>query len=88
MDAAPLETTIDYDGVADVLYVSLGPPRPAVCMEPEEGVVLRLDPETNQVIGITIIGARRRLAEQPEWRPAPLDDRPAIWDQARRLAYS
>ena len=87
MDATSLETTINYDVVADVLYVSLGLPRAAVCMEPEEGVVLRLDPETDQVIGITIIGARRRLAEQPEWRPAAFDDHPVIWEQARRHAY-
>ncbi|MCK4323524.1 MAG: DUF2283 domain-containing protein [Armatimonadetes bacterium] len=88
MDATSLETTINYDAVADVLYVSLGLPRAAVCMEPEEGVVLRLDPETDEVIGITIIGARRRLAEQPEWRPAAFEERSAIWEQARRHAYS
>lgn len=87
MDATTLETVVvNYDSAADVLYMSLGPPRPAICMEPEEGVVLRLDPDTDQIIGITIIGARRRLSEEPDWRPAALNNSPAIWSQAIQYA--
>lgn len=79
---------ISYDREADVLYISFGPPRPAICIEPEEGLVLRLDPDTDQLIGVTIIGARALLTEQPEWQPRALETYPAIWEQARQYAIA
>jgi uncharacterized protein YuzE len=60
------EPDIDYDREADVLYISFGPPRPAVGLEPEEGLVLRLDPETDELVGVTIVGARARLQREPD----------------------
>jgi uncharacterized protein YuzE len=80
------EVDIDYDREADVLYISLGPPRPAAGLEPEEGLVLRLDPESDELVGVTIVGARARLQRQPDWRPAPFDNQPAIWERAKRAA--
>ena len=46
---------IDYDARADVLYLSIGNPREAVCLEPEEGILVRVEPDTNNVVGLTII---------------------------------
>jgi len=46
---------LHYDRSADVLYLSLGPPREAITIEVEEGILTRIDPETRQVIGFTII---------------------------------
>lgn len=78
------EADMDYDRAADVLYISLGPPRPAVGLEPEEGLVLRLDPETDELVGVTIVGARARLQPQPDWRPTRFEDQPGLWGRAKR----
>lgn len=53
----------DYDEEADVLYLSLGTPRPAVGVDIGDGVVLRYDEETQEVVGITVIGLRAKLAQ-------------------------
>lgn len=52
---------LDYDESADTLYVSLGEPREASCIEPEEGILLRVDAESGELVGLTIIHFRRRL---------------------------
>ena len=53
----------DYDNEADVLYLSVGEPRPAVGVDIGDGVVLRYDEETREVIGLTVIGLRAKLAQ-------------------------
>ena len=88
MATAASEINLDYDSEADVLYISFGPPRPAIGLEPEEGLVLRLDPETDQLVGVTIVGLRERLRRQPDWRPAPFEDQPAVWEKAKRAAVA
>src|SRR5437870_10321063 len=54
---------LDYDESADVLYVTLGPARPAYSVEPEEGVLLRVDPDSGALVGLTILHFQRRLKE-------------------------
>jgi uncharacterized protein YuzE len=54
-------TTWDYDEEADVFYLSLGDPRPAMGVEIGEGVVLRYDEGRREVTGLTVIGLRERL---------------------------
>lgn len=58
-------TTInwDYDEDADVLYLSIGDPRPAVGMDIGEGIVLRYDEAGKELVGLTLIGLRARLLE-------------------------
>jgi uncharacterized protein YuzE len=53
----------DYDEEADVLYLSIGEPRPAVGVDIGEGVILRYDEAGREVVGITMIGLRHRLVE-------------------------
>ncbi|WP_035994646.1 DUF2283 domain-containing protein [Leptolyngbya sp. KIOST-1] len=53
----------DYDDEADVLYLSVGEPRPAVGIDIGDGVVLRYDEDTQEVVGLTVIGLRAKLAE-------------------------
>ena len=55
--------TWDYDAEADVLYLSVGKPRPAVGEDIGQGVVLRYDRNANELVGLTIIGLRARLAQ-------------------------
>lgn len=57
----PKEVTWDYDEEADVLYLSLGEPRPALGIDVGDGVVLRYDETARQVVGLTLIGLRARL---------------------------
>ena len=48
-----------YDRTRDVLYVSFGPPRPAVALQVEDWFSLRLSPEAPFFVGMTIVGFRR-----------------------------
>jgi len=59
-------TTIswDYDEGADVLYLSIGEPRPAVGVDIGEGVILRYDEARGEIVGLTFIGLRARLLER------------------------
>jgi uncharacterized protein YuzE len=53
----------DYDEDADVLYISVGEPKPAVGVDIGEGVVVRWNEKKREVVGLTIIGLRTRLNE-------------------------
>ena len=54
----------DYDEDADVLYLSLGAPKPATGIDLGEGVVLRYDEAHREVVGLTLIGIRARLLKE------------------------
>ncbi len=49
-----------YDEEADVLYISVGEPVKAVGLDLGEGVVVRYDEKTRDVVGLTIIGVKQR----------------------------
>ncbi|MBI3458588.1 MAG: DUF2283 domain-containing protein [Candidatus Rokubacteria bacterium] len=53
----------DYDEEADVLYLSIGKPRKAAGVDIGQGVVVRYDEKKKEVVGLTILGVRARLAE-------------------------
>ena len=57
----PASITWDYDGDADVLYLSVGEPRSAVGVDIGDGLVLRYDEGRNEVVGLTMMGLRARL---------------------------
>jgi uncharacterized protein YuzE len=44
-----------YDGDADVMYFYVGRPRPSKTVEVGDDFVLRLDPRTGRVIGLTVV---------------------------------
>lgn len=48
----------DYDDENDVLYLHIGEPQVGEGEETPEGHVLRYAPGTNQVVGLTVLGAR------------------------------
>ena len=60
----PSEVNWDYDEEADVLYLSIGEPRPALGIDIGEGVVLRYDEAGREVVGLTLIGLRTRLLRE------------------------
>ncbi len=51
----------DYDAESDVLYLHVGVPREAEGEETPEGHVLRYASGTQEVVGLTIVGAREVL---------------------------
>ncbi len=53
---------ISYDNDTDVIYISFGQPRPAISEETEDGILIRHDPDTNEVIDLTIIDFGKRLS--------------------------
>jgi uncharacterized protein YuzE len=54
-----------YDQEADVLYLSVGEPRPAISREVGDDVLLRVDPETGAVVGLTILNLSTRALREP-----------------------
>lgn len=61
--------TFEYDEHADVLYISVGDPRPALSEELDDGVVVRRDPDTKKVVGLTIIDFRTTFLKEPKSLP-------------------
>ena len=47
--------TISYNSRTDVLYISIGKPRPGYCEEKDDGILVRIDPKTKEVLGFTIV---------------------------------
>jgi len=50
-----------FDDEADVLYISIGEPRPSVGADIGDGTIVRSDEKESEVTGITIIGFRERI---------------------------
>lgn len=68
----------DYDGEADVLYVSIGKPKKATGVDIGQGVIVRYDEKRRQVVGLTVMGIRARLLElTPPARTAASPARPS-----------
>lgn len=59
----PSIVTWDYDEDADVLYLSVGEPRPAIGIDVGEGVIVRYDESRKEVVGLTLIGLRARAVK-------------------------
>ena len=49
------QITVSYDKDADVLYMSEGKPRESICKMLDNGVIVRKDPVTKEVVGFTIV---------------------------------
>ena len=53
-----------YDPEADVLYISIDAPKPALGVDLGDGVIVRYDEARNEIVGVTIIGLRERTARE------------------------
>ena len=80
---------LSYDRDADVLYISIGTPRPAYTYEEEEGLLLRKEPRSKEVVGVTILDYEEHFRRLPDltWlatKPLPeeliayLQERPTL----------
>lgn len=50
----------DYDAEADVLYISFGNPQNAEGVDIGEGTIIRIQPDSKEIIGITILNPLHR----------------------------
>ena len=54
----------EYDDEADVLYISIGEPKPAEGFDIGGGIVARVHPETKELVGLTIIGLSEKILRE------------------------
>ena len=50
----------DYDAEADVLYISFGNPQKAEGVDIGEGTIIRIQPDSKEITGITILNPLHR----------------------------
>jgi uncharacterized protein YuzE len=50
----------DYDAEADILYISFGNPKNAEGVDIGEGTIIRIQSDTKEIIGVTIINPLNR----------------------------
>lgn len=53
-----------YDKKEDILYVTLGDSNSALCIEQGDGFLVRIDPESGEVVGFTVFDFSQRAAER------------------------
>jgi uncharacterized protein YuzE len=53
-------SVIHYDAEADVLYISFGEPKPAEGLDIGDSTILRVNPETEEIVGLTIFDFSKR----------------------------
>jgi len=58
-------TSSSYDEHGDVLYLSVGQPSEALTWESPEGHLVRLNPDTLEVVGLTVLRFAGRKARGP-----------------------
>jgi hypothetical protein len=58
-------TNSSYDELGDVLYLSVGQPSEALTWESPEGHLVRLDPDTLRVVGLTVLCFAGQKARGP-----------------------
>ncbi len=54
----------DFDGEADVLYISVASQTPALGIDIGEGVVVRYDELQSEVVGSSIVGLREKMLRE------------------------
>jgi len=50
----------NYDAEADVLYISFGNPQMAEGVDIGEGTIIRIQPDSKEIIGVTILNPLHR----------------------------
>ncbi len=66
-------TQIYYDAESDVLYLSIGEPRRAISEELGDDVLLRVDPETGEVVGLTVLNLSSRFGAEQDPHILPIE---------------
>ena len=53
--------SLSYDKSADTLYLSVGKPKSSLSREIDDGVLIRFDPKSKKITGVTIIDFEARF---------------------------
>jgi len=61
-----------YDKEGDVLDISLGEPKEAISKEIEDDLFIRVDPNTNEIIGISILNFEKWFKDIKDFRTLPV----------------
>jgi uncharacterized protein YuzE len=64
--------SISFDKEADVVYLSFDEPVKAVSEEIEDGVFARYDPQTNELVGMTIMNFSLKFDRYAKEVQAPM----------------
>ncbi|HAH22638.1 MAG TPA: hypothetical protein DCL77_02550 [Prolixibacteraceae bacterium] len=59
----------DYDAEADVLYISFGNPDKAEGVDIGEGTIIRIQPDSKEIIGVTILNPLQRTLSSLMGKP-------------------
>lgn len=74
------ESLQHYDEASDTYHVSYGPPVPAVTIhDPERGVLVRVEPRSQQVVGFSIPSFKTWYAEHAEENGEFEMELPSTW---------
>ena len=57
------KTFTDYDEDVDILYISFDKPKIAITIEGNDGELIRIDPYTKEIVGVTIIDFKQRYTD-------------------------
>jgi uncharacterized protein YuzE len=68
-------TQLLYDAETDVLYLSRGEPRPSISRELGDDVLLRVDVNTGEIVGLTILNLAAHFGSlsTPQSLPIKID---------------
>ena len=61
-----------FDREGDILYLSVGKPRPAIAKELGDDIIVRVDPKSHRVVGCTILNLTKRFGRMKKAEPLPL----------------
>ena len=64
--------SISYDKDADVLYLSFGKPTKAVGEEIDTGIFARFDPQSEELVGLTVINFSKKFGVKPREVSIPI----------------
>ena len=67
-----LSLRMAYDKDGDILDLSLGEPKEAVSREIEDDLFIRIDPETDEVVGILVLNFEKWFEDIKEFRTLPV----------------
>ena len=74
------ESLTHYDQASDTYHCSYGPPVPAVTVrDPERGLLVRVDPQNEQVVGFSIPDFRAWHAQHADADGSFEVDLPSVW---------
>ncbi len=61
-----------YDKEGDIFDISLGEPREAISTEIEDDLFIRTNPDTNEVVGISILNFEKWFEDIKDFRTLPI----------------